>query len=278
MPGVGTLIDMSGIVAGGVTALVFGRLFSEQMKNMMMTVCGISVFVIGITGIMQGMLTVTDGAISVNGSIPLLISLVAGTVIGEVLGIERRIGSLGGLVQRLGALPVSRIRRAVPLQKSQQLRCVAIFQLGALPVSRVQGVARDGNTNFAEGFIKASMVVGVGAMAVMGPITEGLYGDHSMLIAKALFDFVIIMVLTVPYGKGCLFASIPVGILQGSLTMLACQAKDLLTDAALSSLTTTGSVMILCLGINLIWNKEIRVANMLPMVVIGVALSYVPGL
>ena len=240
MPGVGTLIDMSGIVAGGVTALVFGRLFSEQMKNMMMTVCGISVFVIGITGIMQGMLTVTDGAVSVNGSIPLLISLVAGTVIGEVLGIERRIGSLGNFVQRL--------------------------------------VSVDENCNLSEGFIKASMVVGVGAMAVMGPITEGLYGDHSMLIAKALFDFVIIMVLTVPYGKGCLFASIPVGILQGSLTMLACQAKDLLTDAALSSLTTTGSVMILCLGINLIWNKEIRVANMLPMVVIGVALSYVPGL
>ena len=115
-------------------------------------------------------------------------------------------------------------------------------------------------------------------MAVMGPITEGLYGDHSMLIAKALFDFVIIMVLTVPYGKGCLFASLPVGIMQGSLTLLACQAKALLTDAALSSLTTTGSIMILCLGINLIWNKEIRVANMLPMVVIGVILSYVPGL
>ena len=176
--------------------------------------------------------------------------------------------SPGWLKQRLGALPVSRIRRAVPLQKSQQLRCVAIFQLGGA----------DENCNLSEGFIKASMVVGVGAMAVMGPITEGLYGDHSMLIAKALFDFVIIMVLTVPYGKGCLFASIPVGILQGSLTMLACQAKELLTDAALSSLTTTGSVMILCLGINLIWNKEIRVANMLPMVVIGVALSYVPGL
>ena len=132
--------------------------------------------------------------------------------------------------------------------------------------------------NFADGFVKASMVVGVGAMAVMGPITEGLYGDHSMLIAKALFDFVIIMVLTVPYGKGCLFASLPVGVLQGSLTLLACQAKAFLTDAALASLTTTGSIMILCLGINLIWNKEIRVANMLPMVVIGVALSYIPGL
>ena len=240
MPGVGTLIDMSGIIAGGATALAFGRLFSELMKNMMMTVCGISVFVIGITGIMQGMLTVSGVVVSVNGSIALLISLVAGTVIGEMLGIEKRIANLGGLMQK-------------------------------------QFAGGEGG-NFADGFVKASMVVGVGAMAVMGPITEGLYGDHSMLIAKALFDFVIIMVLTVPYGKGCLFASLPVGVLQGSLTLLACQAKAFLTDEALASLTTTGSIMILCLGINLIWNKEIRVANMLPMVVIGVALSYIPGL
>ena len=240
MPGVGTLIDMSGIIAGGATALAFGRLFSDRMKNMMMTVCGISVFVIGITGIMQGMLTVSGGTVSVSGSIPLIISLVAGAVIGEVLGIEMRIEKLGLLMQRLA------------------------------------GRGEEGG--FADGFVKASMVVGIGAMAVMGPITEGLYGDHSMLIAKALFDFVIIMVLTVPYGKGCLFASVPVGILQGGLTLLACQAKALLTDAALASLTTTGSIMILCLGINLIWNKEIRVANMLPMIVVGVCLSYVPGL
>ena len=238
MPGVGTLIDMSGIIAGGATALAFGRLFSEQMKNMMMTVCGLSVFVIGITGIMQGMLTVSGGAISVNGSIPLLISLVAGTVIGEALGIERGINRLGALLQKQ--------------------------------------VKQDDGEGFTDGFVKASMVVGIGAMAVMGPIMEGLYGDHSMLIAKALFDFVIIMVLTVPYGKGCLFASLPVGVLQGSLTLIACQAKALLTDAALASLTTTGSIMIMCLGINLIWNKEIRVANMLPMVVIGVILSYIP--
>ena len=210
------------------------------MKNMMMTVCGISVFVIGLTGIMQGMLTVTDGAVSVNGSITLIISLVAGAAIGEILHIESQIEKLGTFIQKMA------------------------------------GHSDEGS--FADGFVKASMVVGVGAMAVMGPITEGLYGDHSLLIAKALFDFVIIMVLTIPYGKGCLLASIPVGILQGGLTLLACQAKALLTDAALASLTTTGSIMILCLGINLIWNKEIRVANMLPMIIIGVALTYVPGL
>lgn len=240
MPGVGTLIDVSGIIAGGATALAFGKLFSDQMKNMMMTVCGISVFVIGLTGIMQGMLTVTDGAVSVNGSITLIISLVVGAAIGEILHIESRIEKLGTLMQRM--------------------------------------LGRGDEGGFADGFVKASMVVGIGAMAVMGPITEGLYGDHSVLIAKALFDFVIIMVLTIPYGKGCLFASVPVGVIQGGLTLLAFQAKALLTDAALTSLTTTGSIMILCLGINLIWNKEIRVANMLPMIIVGVVLSYVPGL
>lgn len=251
MPGVGTLIDMSGIIAGGATALVFGKLFSDSMKNMMMTVCGLSVFVIGITGIMQGMLTVSDGAVSVNGSIALLISLVAGAAIGEKLGIEKGINRLGMLLQK---------------------------QVSTRDVGCGGGSSDDTGNSFADGFIKASMVVGIGAMAVMGPITEGLYGDHSMLIAKALFDFVIIMVMTVPYGKGCLFASVPVGILQGALTIISCQAKALLTGAALASLTTTGSIMIMCLGINLIWNKEIRVANMLPMVVIGVVLSYVPGL
>ena len=100
MPGVGTLIDMSGIIAGGATALVFGRLFSEQMKNMLMMVCGLSVFIIGITGIMQGMLTVSGGTVSVKGSIPLLISLVVGAAIGEALGIERGINRLGELLQK----------------------------------------------------------------------------------------------------------------------------------------------------------------------------------
>ncbi len=240
MPGVGTLIDMSGIVAGGMTAIVFGKLFTENMKDMMMTVCGISVFVIGITGIMQGMLSVEDGTISVNGSVPLLISMALGTVIGELMGIEDKINHLGSRIEKM--------------------------------------IRPNDGVSIAEGFVKASLVVGIGALAVMGPITEGLYGDHSLLIAKSVFDFVIIMILTIPYGKGCLLASVPVGIIQGTMTVAACQAKAFLTDAAQSSLTTTGSILILCLGINLIWDKKIRVSNMLPMIVIGLLISFSPVL
>lgn len=239
MPGVGTLIDMSGIVAGGMTAIIFGKLFSENMKEMMMTVCGVSVFVIGITGVMQGMLSVEDGNISVNGSVSLLISLALGTIIGELAGIEDRIDHLGRRIEKM--------------------------------------IRPNGGVSIAEGFVKASLVVGIGALAVMGPITEGLYGDHSLLIAKSVFDYVIILILTIPYGKGCLLASVPVGIIQGTMTIIACQAKVFLTDAALASLTTTGSILILCLGINLIWDKKIRVSNMLPMIVIGLLISYIPA-
>lgn len=240
MPGVGTLIDMSGIVAGGMTAIIFGRLFSDSMKEMMMNVCGVSVFVIGITGIMQGMLTVSGGSVSVNGSVALLISLAIGTVLGELIDIENRVNRLGEKLER--------------------------------KVKPGEG------TGMAEGFVEASLVVGIGALAVMGPITEGLYGDHSLLIAKAVFDFVIIMILTIPYGKGCMLASVPVGLIQGTITLAACQAKAFLTDAALASLTTTGSILILCLGINLIWDKKIRVANMLPVILIGLLISYIPVL
>lgn len=237
MPGIGTLIDMSGIVAGGMTALVFGKLFSASIKEMLMTVCGISVFVIGITGIMQGMLTVSGGAVSVNGTIELLISLVIGSVIGELLQIESRIEKFGSAIEKR--------------------------------------IARNESGGIAEGFIRASLVVGIGAMAVMGPIAEGLYGDHSVLLAKSVFDFVIIMMLTVPYGKGCLLASVPVGLIQGFLTLASCQAKAILTDEALASLTTTGSILVLCLGINLIWDKKIRVANMLPVIVVGVVIALI---
>ena len=237
MPGIGTLIDMSGIVAGGMTALVFGKLFSDSIKEMLMTVCGISVFIIGITGIMQGMLTVSGGAVAVNGTIELLISLVIGSVIGELLQIETRIEKLGSAIEKR--------------------------------------IARNENGGTAEGFIRASLVVGIGAMAVMGPIAEGLYGDHSVLLAKSVFDFVIIMMLTVPYGKGCLLASVPVGLIQGFLTLASCQARAILTDEALASLTTTGSILVLCLGINLIWDKKIRVANMLPVIAVGVLIALI---
>ena len=89
-------------------------------------------------------------------------------------------------------------------------------------------------------------------------------------------DFVIILVMASSMGKGCLFSAIPVGILQGSVTVLARLVQPLLTEAALSNLSLVGSALIFCVGLNLIWKKTIRVANLLPALLFAIGYAFLP--
>ena len=92
--------------------------------------------------------------------------------------------------------------------------------------------------------------------------------------AKAALDAVIILVMTASMGKGCIFSAIPVGILQGSVTLLARLLQPVFTDAALSNLSLVGSVLVFCVGLNLVWGKKIRVANLLPSLLIAVIWAF----
>ena len=130
------------------------------------------------------------------------------------------------------------------------------------------GNARD--PKFVDAFVIASLTVCIGAMAVVGAIQDGIYGDHSTLFAKAILDFVIILVMSASMGKGCGFAAIPVGIFQGLMTVLSTLLIPVLTDTAMDNLSFVGSVLIFCVGINLLFDRKIRVANLLPSLVIAV--------
>ena len=130
------------------------------------------------------------------------------------------------------------------------------------------GNARD--PKFVDAFVTASLTVCIGAMAVVGAIQDGIYGDHSTLFAKAILDFVIILVMSASMGKGCGFAAIPVGIFQGLMTVLSTLLIPVLTDTAMDNLSFVGSVLIFCVGINLLFDRKIRVANLLPSLVIAV--------
>ena len=99
----------------------------------------------------------------------------------------------------------------------------------------------------------------------------GINGNYTILAAKALMDFVIILVMASSMGKGCIFSAVPVGIFQGSVTLLARLVEPLLTTAALDNLSLVGSVLIFCVGINLIWKNTIRVANLLPALIVAIA-------
>ena len=130
------------------------------------------------------------------------------------------------------------------------------------------GSSRD--SRFVNAFVTASLTVCIGAMAVVGAIQDGITGDWSILATKAILDFIIIMVMTCSLGKGCIFSAIPVLIFQGLITALASLLKPIMTDLAINYLSLVGSILIFCVGLNLVWGKKIKVANMLPAIVLAV--------
>ena len=113
-------------------------------------------------------------------------------------------------------------------------------------------------------------------MAIVGAIQDGISGDWSTLAAKAVLDLIIVMVMTCSLGKGCVFSAISVFMLEGSITVLASFLKPLMTDLAMNYLSLIGSILIFCVGVNLVWGKKVRVANLLPAIVFAVIAAFLP--
>lgn len=133
-----------------------------------------------------------------------------------------------------------------------------------------------GDQQFVHAFVTASLTVCIGAMAIVGAIQDGISGDYSTLAVKSVLDLIIIAVMTSSMGKGCAFSAIPVFVFEGLVTLLARLVAPVMTQQAVAYLSLIGSVLIFCVGVNLVWGKKIRVANMLPAVVLAVAAAYVP--
>lgn len=236
MYGLGTIINTGAIVAGGLTGILFGRFLKENVQDTLSKCCGVSTLMIGIAGALEKMFTLEKGAISSGGSMLLVLCLTVGGVIGELLNLE-------------GA-----------------------FECFGRWLKEKTGNAKD--KGFVNAFVTASLTVCIGAMAIVGSIQDGLTGDDSVLATKAVLDFIIIMVMSCSLGPGAAFSAIPVAILQGSVTALAGLVRPVMTEAALNNLSLVGSVLIFCVGINLLWGKKIRVANLLPAIVLAVAVAF----
>ncbi len=236
MIGLGTIINIAAILAGGLVGLTVGRFLKPNHEEIMVQACGISTFFIGIAGVMSNMLVVTDGSISTQGTLMMIISLAFGGLIGEVLGIQKLLDGLGIFLR--------------------------------------EKTGNSGDNSFLDAFITTSLTVVVGAMAIIGSIQDGILGDYSILAAKSVLDFVIVIALTASLGKGAIFSAVPVGIVQGTMTILARLIEPIMTERALSNISLVGSAMIFCIGINLLWKGKIRVANLLPGLVIAVIFAF----
>lgn len=123
-------------------------------------------------------------------------------------------------------------------------------------------------TNISQGFITATLIFCVGAMAVVGALDSGLRGDHSILYTKSLLDGFTAIILTSTLGSGVLFSSIPIFLYQGTIALFASQINRIipadLLDLFIQEITATGGVMILAIGLNLTGITHIKVSNLLP--------------
>lgn len=238
MVGLGTIINSAAIIVGGVFGHLFGKILNERIQDSLQKASGICVLFIGIAGAMEGMLKLSGSSLSAGRSMLIVTSLALGALVGEILNIEHGFERFG-----------------------EWLKVKT-------------GNAKD--KSFVEGFVTASLTVCIGAMAVVGSIKDGISGDYSILVTKAILDLIIITVMTCSFGKGCAFSAIPVAVFQGLITALARLIKPLMTDGALANLSLIGSILIFCVGVNLVWDKRIKVANLLPSLVFAVAIAFLP--
>ena len=128
---------------------------------------------------------------------------------------------------------------------------------------------------FVNAFLTASLTVSIGAMAIIGSIQDGILKDYTTLATKGILDFIIVMIMTASMGKGAIFSAIPVGVFQGTMTLLAALIAPIMSAAALDNISMVGSILVACVGINLIWGRIIRVGNLLPALVIAVILAMI---
>ncbi len=242
MAGLGTIINVGCIIAGGLIGLLGRSLITQSLQDALLRSCGVAVIFVGVAGTLEKMLSVSvaaDGtaALSSGGTMMMVISLALGTVAGELLDLDGKFESLGAWLKE------------------------------------TTGSSKD--TSFIDAFVTASLTVSIGAMAIVGSIQDGLVGDHSTLVLKGALDAIIVCAMAASMGKGAIFSALPVGVLQGSVTLLATFLSPIMTTAALANLSLVGSMLIFCVGVNLIWPRTFKPANMLPSVVVAAICAFV---
>lgn len=240
MPGLGTIINVTAIFAAGILGMLFGNRIPKRLQESMIICSGIGTIFIAVSGAMEKMLVLSEEGLTGQDSMMLILCLTLGTITGELLQLDERLENFGEWLKKK------------------------------------TGSAED--NSFVHAFVTASLTVSVGAMAIVGSIQDGIGLDPSTLIAKSVLDFFIILIMTAAMGKGAMFSAIPVGLLQGSMTLLSRLISPVFlgNPAALSNLSLTGSVLIFCVGVNLVWKRGIRVAGMLPALVFAVLWAYLP--
>ncbi len=226
MIGLGTIVNVAAVVAAGFIGVFVKGGIKERFQSTIMGVLGIATMFIGASGTLQEMFIIENGSISSQGTMLLVLSLIIGAVIGEFINIEAKLEKVGEWLK--------------------------------------EKVKAKNDNKFVDAFVNSTLVICIGAMAIVGSLQDGLTADHSTLFVKAALDFPIIIIFASTLGIGAVFSAIPLGIYQGAITLFAGFISPYLSDALISNLTLVGSAMIFAIGVNLAFGKKFKVGNFLP--------------
>ena len=142
---------------------------------------------------------------------------------------------------------------------------------------RLKLALRSGNARFTDGFVAASLLFCIGSMAILGSLQEGIGGDRTIVLTKTTLDFFAAIALGAAYGSGVMFASLPILLYQGGLTLFAGAVSPWMSDLMRAEMEATGGIMVLGIGVNLLEIKKIPLSNLLPALVVVVVLCLLLG-
>lgn len=209
----GPLVNGAAVVVGGLVGLFAGKLLPERLQKAFMSALALVVIGIAIPGIGN----------SQKALVPIL-SMVLGTIIGELLDLDGAVIRLGDWLQR----------------------------------------KTGGRGRFTDGFVNSTMVFAVGAMSIMGGLNSGLLGDHTVLFSKSVIDGVSALLFASTMGVGVVFSSVPVLLWEGLVAVLASTLSPLLSADVIAEINSVGSLLLLTIGLNMLGATKIRVMNMVP--------------
>lgn len=169
-----------------------------------------------------------------NNELIMIISLVVGGLIGEAIGIDEHLNNLG---------------------------------------EKLYKIAGSKDSTFIQGFVTASLIFSIGAMATLGPLEAGLNGNYQILFVKSTLDGITSIILASTFGIGVICSALPVLVYQGSITLFAGLLEGVLTETVVTYLSSTGGILIVAIGVNMLLKRDIKVANLLPAIVVAVLVT-----